>query len=426
MKFVLPLSSLLLVYFFQGGGHYAYVAADETAGGVDAPLDAEPTIRDTPETIPSLEAAPAVLDSPISCSQVHVVLQLSGEKASAIAAMYQITVKQLRDLNPHANAVPETVPAGSPLCVAGKGKSGRKVGRVRNVVRYTTSPGDTCASILEKADPLLSLVKFVALNPGFDCMSLETESQVINLPKGTTISSGATAKSAQKSAKLPQDQDCIVGLWSEWSVCATDGTQTRDRVVYQGVLGQGVACPDLQETRTCGRMLAMDTTLNDSSTPLATRELVQLQPNQCPKNHYNGCSVPEIVSFTYYYLFTPACNIHDICYECNTHSNYRWFANKQWCDVDFYSKMRDKCNRHWSQWWQWFDRDYCHGMATTYLAAVTVGGTPRSSIPESEGGWWMNGCYWWPWEAELNNAHGVGFHPPNAGCGCFGKSCQYW
>lgn len=48
--------------------------------------------------------------------------------------------------------------------------------------------------------------------------------------------------------------DCIVSEWSEWSDCSAacgGGTQTRTRTVVTPPSGGGVACPELEESRSC-------------------------------------------------------------------------------------------------------------------------------------------------------------------------------
>jgi len=52
------------------------------------------------------------------------------------------------------------------------------------------------------------------------------------------------------------DRDCVVGSWSAWSGCqvgaqCSDGIQTRYRPIIQNVIGNGLACPIIKETRPC-------------------------------------------------------------------------------------------------------------------------------------------------------------------------------
>ena len=39
-------------------------------------------------------------------------------------------------------------------------------------------------------------------------------------------------------------------------------------------------------------------------------------PNKAPSNEVNGCSVPFKLPAPFKKAFTPACNIHDVCYGC--------------------------------------------------------------------------------------------------------------
>ena len=173
--------------------------------------------------------------------------------------------------------------------------------------------------------------------------------------------------------------------------------------------GNGSACPETFETRSC-----------EVGQEHKQRQL--LAPNECPDG-YDGCSLPA--GLEPYRLFTPACNVHDICYSCNLHSGWE-FASKDWCDSDFFGKMMAQCNSYWSNWWQGIDLVHCQNVAGLYLAAVAVAGSPDNYENPTNANLLADGCYWFPWEEPLNNANGAGFLPSTAGCECEGTSCEYW
>ena len=51
-------------------------------------------------------------------------------------------------------------------------------------------------------------------------------------------------------------------------------------------------------------------------------------PNKAPSNEVNGCSVPFKLPAPFKKAFTPACNIHDVCYGCVSMRFGRYTLNK--------------------------------------------------------------------------------------------------
>lgn len=351
---------------------------------------------------------------PVVCDQYKVFTK--DDSVESIVAAFET---DLQLLNPNLD-LSAPLEVGTALCVIGtvedtpglRGRHHVAIGkRCSNLVEYKTTPGqDNCLSIMQNARPALSIATFVELNPRVNCMSLETDAVTVYLPAGTTMS-----RSAETRSLLPMDpkQECIVGQWGDWGACSPDNTQKRSRNVYQEAGSEGEPCPATHELRECdgGRALEAD---EDDHRGL-------LEPNQCPAG-YDGCSVPDGVQ--YYHLFVPACNLHDICYSCNHHPGWE-FASKEWCDGMFYNTMIGQCDRHWSNWWQGFDKGYCITMADAYNVGVIFGGNP-DNYENPPNGLLEDGCSLRPDNPEVNNADGAGFMPEWAGCPCEGTSCEYW
>ena len=60
---------------------------------------------------------------------------------------------------------------------------------------------------------------------------------------------------------------------------------------------------------------------------------------KCITKMTNGCSIPLNLPFPYKDIFLPACERHDICYECG--KMYNWTRNQ--CDVSFQKNMLTLC-----------------------------------------------------------------------------------
>jgi len=348
--------------------------------------------------------------SAIRCEEFWVIRSASAS-LDEIAARFQVDTNELLLLNPNLSRT-ALVHMGTAVCGAGaaviqnqpdtadsEGSIAVTLGkRHKNLSTYhmTPSMNINCTSIIMSAKPNLNFLTFLELNPMLDCADLSTKETTIYLPPGTTIQK-RTQKSMRSTHKV--NNDCIVGPWSNWTDCQmTTNEKTRYRHIYQEAKGDGASCPNTYESEICST--------------LSKRNL--LEKKYCPDG-YNGCSVPAGVAN--YKLFTPACNLHDICYMCDSH----WGTSKSYCDSMFYSKMKLLCKNYWPA--NSFDLAWCLNTAGTYYTAVKLFG---SSTDENKNSNLVDdGCHWKSDRAKVNNYLGAGFAPDKAGCSCLGNSCKY-
>lgn len=325
---------------------------------------------------------------------------------------FQVTTADLALLNPRTDLT--NLVHGSRLCLVGTTEDKAIGSRPVNLVQYQTTPGtDTCINIIKLSKPPFSIQTFEELNANLECRFLDFHGGTVFLPSGTTVGNNRTSSSAKHVLRstfptrvAANNQDCIVGPWGDWTPCLPVGTQARFRNIFVPASGSGNFCPETFETRSCD----------------GGRERNLLELTQCPVG-YDGCSVPEGLKI--YHLFTPACNVHDICYSCNRHTGWE-FATKKWCDDDFYHKMMAQCDNYWTNFWQRLDLSRCHHVAGMYLAAVKAGGNPDDFENPPNDDLLEDGCYWHPWDDTLNNANRAGFSPASSGCPCVGRSCDWW
>jgi len=62
------------------------------------------------------------------------------------------------------------------------------------------------------------------------------------------------------------------------------------------------------------------------------------------KFHTNGCSIPGDLPTPYKRLFTPACQVHDVCYRCGPEHG----VDRDACDNDFRKNMKLKCHQKYN------------------------------------------------------------------------------
>jgi len=267
----------------------------------------------------------------------------------------------------------------------------KKVGRYpKNLMKYKTTPGvENCMKLVQNSNPPLSQLRLLELNPMLSCKAIDKRSVTLLLPKGTTIE--------KEKVKMEQtsDQDCVFGLWSDWSVCE-NGEKNRMRNVYQEARGNGKACPKSYETTTCE---------SESSNSIVSHTSNQ----KCLDGvGYDGCSNPVFK----YRIFTPSCNFHDICW--GQRPKYLGVSKLQ-CDYWFYGLMRNTCYGYWNRWYHFFDRWWCYLLASIYYNVV---------IFFSDG---FDAERYVPWPSYLNRKLGgyyIGYSVPY-GCDCNGISCDY-
>jgi hypothetical protein len=348
--------------------------------------------------------------SAINCKEVWVARN-SSTSLSDIAVRFQTNTSSLLMLNPNLSLA--AIDTGTPVCVAGniiesgyQGSISTSIGgRDTKLSTYLVSPsmGTNCTSIVQHAQPYLSPLQFLELNPALICTELASEETTIYLPYGTTIQPDSNVSISATEG----DQDCIVGPWGDWTDCGSRNVKARYRNVYQEATGNGAACPYVYESQIC------NTTNSDT---------VELQSvTTCPSG-INGCSVPW--QWTYYNLFTPACNVHDICYVCNQQAGWE-FATKSYCDNMFKSKMISLCDSYWSG--RPFDLSWCSFAADAYYMAVkNFGGKffykDSNTVIPCE----ADSCFSMPWSSEMNNVGpNMGFYPEWSGCPCIDRSCDY-
>ena len=104
------------------------------------------------------------------------------------------------------------------------------------MTKYKTTPGvDNCTKFVQNSNPTLSQMHFLELNSKVSCQDMEKKPVNVFLPKGTTIEEEKT------NEQKIYDQDCVFGMWSDWSICE-NGEKNRMRNMYREV-GNGKVCP---------------------------------------------------------------------------------------------------------------------------------------------------------------------------------------
>jgi hypothetical protein len=369
----------------------------------------------TTNTIKSrkVEVYEAATPSAEYCEEVWVT-RSSNTSIDEIATRFHTNSTYLLRINPNLSET--KLDAGTPICVVGnitessyQGMVTVKIGeRNENLSTYTVSPSMyiNCTSIIQYAKPYLSPLEFLELNPTLRCSELATKETIIYLPSGTTIQPSA---STVMTSTVEGDQDCIVGPWGEWTDCNGRNIKARYRNVYQQATGDGAACPSVHESQIC------NTPSSDNSQSVTASSIT------CPSG-INGCSVPW--RWTYYYLFTPACNVHDLCYVCNQEVGWE-FALKSYCDEMFKSKMTSLCETYWVG--KPFDLSWCLITADAYYTAVdNFGGKYFYGAEGNNEYYAADSCLYMPWSSELNNVGpNMGFYPEWAGCVCPERSCDF-
>jgi len=269
--------------------------------------------------------------------------------------------------------------------------------RPKHLVKYRTVPGvDNCYSIVTKANPPLSRMQFVELNPQISCMDMETESLKIFLPEGTVVPNDEESAERIPTTKKTYDKDCVMGPWSEWSSCE-DNKRTRNRNVYQDMSGNGEVCSDMTEASSCKS--------NGDKIP----SFLQASTDQCLKAA-DGCSTP--VGLTRLSaVFVPACNYHDVCWACRG----RWgWKTEQECNDVWYRYMLNTCEEYWRNP---FDKAFCRFEAYWMWWIVHHFGSPSYDYPGT--------C---PSHDETTNVQlggrNIGYAVPEH-CECEGGSCDY-
>eukprot|EP00588_Corethron_pennatum_P015938 CAMPEP_0194282872 /NCGR_PEP_ID=MMETSP0169-20130528/24117_1 /TAXON_ID=218684 /ORGANISM="Corethron pennatum, Strain L29A3" /LENGTH=345 /DNA_ID=CAMNT_0039028329 /DNA_START=354 /DNA_END=1394 /DNA_ORIENTATION=+ len=343
---------------------------------------------------------------------------------TSLSAEIGVHLKSLKVLNKYLkkNLI---YPSGSSICVYGSRKKKGNLGiemiygrRSDHLYEYQTIKGtDNCTTLFQHFE---SYEYFVAANPNIQCESLDIESSTIYLTN-TIIENNVEESSVggENSKKVRY------GAWSSWSKC-DNGRRSRYRHVY-GSLSElsFVDSSVYEESEKC----APDV--------ISTNALPLPNGGGCP-GAYNGCSVPP--GRLLYRLFTPACNVHDICYQCdiswyirkpsdwNTWENryYKIMFNRKgvggqyYCDQIFLRQMKGQCRSYWHKWYHAYDRQVCYATAYRYYITVRIfGGLPI--IREQP----WEGCQWGPKSKKLNNAQGNGYKPDLDGCPCLEGSCKY-
>lgn len=89
------------------------------------------------------------------------------------------------------------------------------------------------------------------------------------------------------------------------------------------------------------------------------RQHRRIDYQQCIKEMTNGCSVPNVGKKNIYAstIFLPACQKHDVCYECGTTLDWK----RSECDKAFYKDMMSICNRDFSTkrgMWSWVSKGW--------------------------------------------------------------------
>lgn len=80
-------------------------------------------------------------------------------------------------------------------------------------------------------------------------------------------------------------------------------------------------------------------------THLVTASDIAVCNRHASQFHTNGCSVPLNLPFFYKSLFTPSCNVHDVCYRCGADHG----VDRASCDQDFRTNMKSTCHQEYQQ-----------------------------------------------------------------------------
>jgi len=352
-------------------------------------------------------------DYPVICKQYHVFRH--GDDVKDLAKEFRTSISGLKRLNPDLDDI-FSADVGMPLCVVGRmskvvleheGKKKREKKRIgkrpRNLVKFQTTPGiDTCNSILQNSDPPLSNIHFYELNPALDCPDMEKKSLKLFLPEGTSITKSSQiaveTRTSGHGKRENNDQDCLMGPWSEWSTCE-NGEKKRSRNVYEEASGQGKACSASSQTKACNDSVAAKS--SNASRFLASSS----SSNQCINKGYDGCSNPAFD----YRILNPSCNFHDLCWACRD----QWKVHKLTCDHWFYELEINTCDSYWRNS---FDKGWCHLLAGLQYEVVKPispsydypGTCPSMSTVLN---FKLSGRY-------------IGYVVPH-GCDCDGSSCNY-
>jgi len=346
---------------------------------------------------------------------------------TSVSAEIGVRLKNLEVLNKNLkkNLI---YPSGSSICVYGSRKKKGNLGiemiygrRSNHLYKYQTKKGkDNCTTLFQHFE---SYEYFVAANPNIRCESLDIESLTVYLTI-TVIEKNVVKRSAggENSKKVRY------GAWSSWSKC-DNGRRSRYRHVYGSPSGlSSIDSSVYEESEEC----APDA-ISTNASPLA-------DGGGCP-GAYDGCSVPD--GRLLYKPFTPACNVHDICYRCESnwysrkpgdwnmweHLRYKRMFNKRgtggqyYCDQIFLQKMKGQCKSYWGLN-HLFDRKVCNATAYVYWIGVrTFGGFGSLLRGDNQP---REGCRWGPNSQKLNNAQGNGYKPDLDGCPCLTEnSCKY-
>jgi len=104
----------------------------------------------------------------------------------------------------------------------------------------------------------------------------------------------------------------------------------------------------------------------------------------CPVSKWvNGCSTP-VPTVPYKKLFTPVCNIHDVCYRCGSHFGWKQAD----CDLRFEHNMQDVCLKVYGNvmmygWQDWINKVWDYSQIWKNLCTAwkksTAGGTSEEA-----------------------------------------------
>ncbi|XP_063406353.1 uncharacterized protein LOC134690310 [Mytilus trossulus] len=101
----------------------------------------------------------------------------------------------------------------------------------------------------------------------------------------------------------------------------------------------------------------------------------------------NGCSVPLFGKFPYKKIFEPACQLHDLCYNCGIAQS----KDRKYCDKIFLKKMKQICSTRKG----WRKRS-CKRFSRLYYVGVCAGGkssfrqTPKAECSVLD---WIASCF---------------------------------
>lgn len=99
------------------------------------------------------------------------------------------------------------------------------------------------------------------------------------------------------------------------------------------------------------------------------------------ERYINGCTIPLDMKFFYKDDFSPACDIHDVCYFCGV--QYGW--SRKSCDEDFLRNMELICQRNSDK-----DDGVCSAFAKLYYVVVRIFSEEHYHIESLS--WCQNTC----------------------------------